>query len=531
MSRYRKFTTICCAAVFALGLAACGGGDDGLNTSQEQELQSDKAAAEKQVADLTMQINALRAQLGLDPDGEGDPAATIQDLQDEVARLQGEIADRDDKARMDQEEADRMAAAKTGKELFAALGGPADGNALGNINVMDTALSNGLTVNAASGAGSFTTDPDGDNGVNLKAGDSPGPLGSWAGTSYANTNAESKVVNEAVVYSNQGPGRSRAFSALGSDYEIMSTGDLKGYVTLVTAGTPASPNVLARVMAAAFNHSANQNHSAPDRSDAFYTRGEYAGAPGEFRCTGDCSSTNDGKGSPSALGGTWHFKPDAGANAMTHQPDADYLYYGWWVSKDKDGMPTAASAFTGMNGTVTPIPSGADPMTLEGSAMYAGHAAGKFALDYSKNKVLDGASDGGHFTADVMLTAKFGGNGAPNNGGVSGTINNFMANGESVDWSVSLHRATWDASTVGAFATPETDVDTTKADETMGTTWSIDGTAADRSGTWSGQMYDEMLGDPPAGDGSTVPTTVTGTFYSQFDKVGRMVGAFGANKQ
>ena len=63
-----------------------------------------------------------------------------------------------------------------------------------------------------------------------------------------------------------------------------------------------------------------------------------------------CTSTNDGKGSPSVLAGTWHFKPDAGANAMAHQPDANYLYYGWWVSKDKDGAPTAASAFVGFVG-------------------------------------------------------------------------------------------------------------------------------------------------------------------------------------
>ena len=44
-------------------------------------------------------------------------------------------------------------------------------------------------------------------------------------------------------------------------------------------------------------------------------------------------------------------------------------------------------------------------------------------------------------------------------------------------------------------------------------------------------MYDEMPGTAPDGDGSTVPTTVTGTFYSEFSTIGRMVGAFGASKQ
>lgn len=44
-------------------------------------------------------------------------------------------------------------------------------------------------------------------------------------------------------------------------------------------------------------------------------------------------------------------------------------------------------------------------------------------------------------------------------------------------------------------------------------------------------MYDEMPGDPPDGDGSNIPTTVTGTFYSELSTIGRMVGAFGASKQ
>jgi hypothetical protein len=67
-----------------------------------------------------------------------------------------------------------------------------------------------------------------------------------------------------------------------------------------------------------------------------------------------------------------------------------------------------------------------------------------------------------------------------------------------------------------------------------GTTWSIDGNAAPESGIWSGQMYDELPGltiATPPGDRSNVPTTVTGTFYSEFSTIGRMVGAFGADKQ
>ena len=249
-------------------------------------------------------------------------------------------------------------------------------------------------------------------------------------------------------------------------------------------------------------------------------------------CAGTCSSTNDGEGGPSALGGTWHFKPDTGA--MVHQPDEHYLYYGWWVSKDKDGDPTAASAFTGRAGTEGAGDS-LDPgwaaafadAALTGSATYAGHAAGKFAVD----NPLDGTGSGGHFTADASLSAKFSGETGV---GITGTINNFRLNDASEDagWSVSLHLATF--GDAGTFATPTADVAATDADETKGTTWSIGGNSAARSGTWSGTMYDELpggTGDTPPGDGSNIPTTVTGKFYSEFSTIGRMVGAFGADKQ
>ena len=527
MSRYRKITTICCAAVFALGLSACGGGDDGISVADRDAAVNDAVDAEKAKTDaLQMQIDALRAQLDLDPAGDEDLGDSIKDLQDEVTRLQGLVQAAADKDRMEQEDADRMAAAKTGKELFAALGGPTDGNALGNVGASDTNLSNGLTVDAANGAGTLTTDPD---DVTLKAGADAGSLGNWSGMNYAHAAAGTKVMNEAVIYNNKGPGRTRSFKDLGHIPASADSGvDFKGYITLDETHTPT----LARIGGDAFEHSGTQTYTYTADAGKYTTRGTYDGAPGEYRCTSPdraCAVTNDGKGGPSELVGVWHFKPDDGANAMAHQADAAYLYYGWWVSKDKNGMPTAASAFTGVSGTLPAgtMPTGTNaPDMLTGSAMYAGHAAGKFALDYSKNKLLDGASDGGHFTADVMLSAKFGPNATPNNGGISGTIDNFMANGESVPWSVALHRAAW--GNEGAF---KSEALVAGDGIGQGTTWSIDGTSAPESGEWGGQMYDEMPGNAPTGDGSNIPTTVTGTFYSVFESVGRMVGAFGANKQ
>ena len=532
MSRYRKFTTICCAVVFALGLAGCGGGSDGVPQATHDQVT-------ETVTELRAQIAALQARLGIE-DG-ADPGHDVADLQDQIDDLQKMVDDAEDKARMEAEEETRKANAATGKALFAALAGTdATNNSLANVTA-STLGTAGLGLTVANDAGTLTgavTVPT------LKAGDSAGALGSWSGTNYGDTNAETKVENAAVVYNNKGPGSSRSFAAAGITVYTGTTDatNIKGYVSL--GATPSDAAVLRRIGGAAFTHSGLQDHAYDSVSQtAFTTRGTYAGASGEYRCTGDCSSTNDGKGSPSALGGTWWFKPDAGTNAMTHTPDADYLYYGWWVQKDKDGDPTAASAFTGTVGTA-PAGSGtpillADGAAITGSATYVGHAAGKFALDYSKSKLIDGASDGGHFTADVELTATFGGGTpTPTNAGVTGFIDNFRLNDGTEDplWRVTLHRANW--GTTGAFATPATDVDTTMANETLGTTWSIDGTAADRSGTWSGQMYDEMPGNTdsvPPGDGSNIPTTTTGTFYSEYgagtSTVGRMVGAFGATKE
>ena len=402
----------------------------------------------------------------------------------------------------DKGDEDMKAMAATGKALHAALGGPAeDNNALNNI-AAPTLSAAGLVIDAAAGAGAFdaTDDPNPDP-VTLKAGDSAGALGSWNGMDYVPTTGtgDDKVTNEARVYTNRGEPETDDFG----DVHVLTDGSLEV--------TDANLNL---VRAADFTHSGTQNHQVPDRSDAVYVEGTYDGAPGTYSCTATCSSTNDSSGSPSDLGGTWTFTPDKGAEVS--QPDAHYLYYGWWVSKDNEGNPTAASAFAGRAGTDA-ADDGLDVVdltadTLTGSATYVGNAAGKFAID----NPLDGTGNGGHFTADAMLEAKFSGT----DPGVTGTIDNFRLNDGSEDpgWSVSLAR--------GGLAA--TGIEAPAADPTV---WSINGNKAPASGTWSGTMYDEMPGDPPDGDGSNLPTTVTGTFYSEFSNIGRMVGAFGAEKQ
>ena len=512
----KDFRYMAIVAVAAAGLALAGcSSSSGVSTSERDAAVEAEQAKTKALQD---RIDALYAALGIDEDA--DPNATIADLQTKANELEQMVADKE----MADAEADRMAAAKTGKDLFAAL----------TADPLSLIGADGATLSSTG----LTIDADGNPGIEanpvLKAGDSAGALGSWNGTHYASTTGTgaSKVTNAAVVYNNRGPGRSQSFAAAEITVQpgTATTPHIPGYVTLENVSIPDNVH-LARIMAAAFTHSGNQDHAYDAVNDAaFTTRGTYAGAPGEYRCTGECSSTNDGKGSPTTLAGTWHFKPDAGTSAMTHQPDAHYLYYGWWVSKDNDGLPTAASAFVREFGDVDGTGGTGDTAsgeTLTGSATYVGHAAGKFALDYSRNKVLDGASHGGHFTADAELNATFGPGATA---GVTGTIDNFRLNDGSEDpgWSVKLNRSS-------AWAT---DGGITGPTAGAATVWSIDEVAAAASGTWSGTMYDEMPGntdDTPPGDGSNIPTTVTGTFYSEYGAstssvVGRMVGAFGANR-
>ena len=412
------------------------------------------------------------------------------------------------------DEAMAKANAELGKNLHASIEdnaptSPARQNGLFTLAVDGTLTIAGPT---AGGPGRFEGDDFPANPPAMKPGASAGSLGGWAGANYAHTHTTTKVVNEARVYNNQGPGKTVTFAKAGYTVATDTTAtDVEGYLTL-----DATDNAtLGRIMAPTFTHSGTQTHQKAERADALYVRGTYDGAPGTYRCSGDvaCSSTNDGKGSPSALAGTWHFKPDAGAMVM--QPDANYLYYGWWVNKNKDGEPMLATAFVGTVGTVA---NGGDLTALTGSATYAGHAVGKWAI----NNVLDGTGNGGHFTADAKLEATFG-TGAT--AGVTGTIDNFRLNDGTEDpgWSVALQRGGLGATggTIGAGA---------PADQPK-TVWSIDGNKSMAAGNWGGTMYDELPGDPPDGDGSNLPTTVTGTFYSEFSTIGRMVGAFGAEKQ
>ncbi len=365
-------------------------------------------------------------------------------------------------------------------------------------------------------------DTDGLASVPLKASGSAGSLDGWSGMNYAHMDSGTKVANSAVVYTNQGAPTTETFaSEYGTGGDSVTEGTYTPDNRRLAIDVSATANSK-KMKSSRFPTVGSQNFPpAQSGGSEVSFSGTYDGASGTYLCTtanaaNGCAATYTPTGGIT-LTGTWIFTHAVGA--MVSRADGDYLYFGWWLRKDKDDMPTHASAFSGVAGTVA-APT-VSYTTLAGSATYVGKAVGKFAL----SNPLDGTGNAGHFTADATLTAKFGANEAPTNGGVTGVIENFMANGASVPWSVKLNRAAW--GDTGSFA-PADDATTTTVDEsvTAGTVWSIDGNAAPASGIWSGQMYDEK-----ARDGSDVPTTAIGTFQSEFSSIGRMVGAFGANKQ
>ena len=80
MSTYRKLMTFGCAAVLALGLAACGGGGDDDTTDAPTTMEPTEPTPAEQIAALQAEINALRAELGLDPVDIDDLTGSVSDL-------------------------------------------------------------------------------------------------------------------------------------------------------------------------------------------------------------------------------------------------------------------------------------------------------------------------------------------------------------------------------------------------------------------------------------------------------------------
>ena len=157
-------------------------------------------------------------------------------------------------------------------------------------------------------------------------------------------------------------------------------------------------------------------------------------------------------------------------------------------------MPTGASAFTTDRGTTT-TGDAVTTLPAAGTAKYNGGAAGKYAL----HSATGGINDAGHFTARATIDADF------KKMMVSGRIDQFTgADGESREWTVDLLEVKG--------------VDSTTIADGM-TQWTIGEKAADKAGSWKGELENMKDGRP---------SVATGTFYATYGSEGAMAGGFGA---
>ncbi len=267
-------------------------------------------------------------------------------------------------------------------------------------------------------------------------------------------------------------------------------------------------------------------------------RGVFDAVPGEFICTPSgenvCAArlTSDQYSADKLgvmLGGAeakgasfnqnkavWQFKPDdpdAPTTAGAPLLDEGYSTYGWWLHKSEDGGTWTASAFYALRdpggGAVREI-SNLTRDALQGKATYTGGAGGHYAISSS----VAADSHSGWFEADASLDVDFSAN------TVTGTVNGFrtgVLDSSTADtaraWSVELLKKPFVAD--GGFDQPIAG---------GGTKWTMDGTAANASGSWEGSFYES--GDVTDG----LPDVAVGTFYTEYHNLGRLVGGFGVNK-
>ena len=339
----------------------------------------------------------------------------------------------------------------------------------------------------------------------------------WKGKRYTRTSPASEGMYEAVVYSNvEAPTQGRKFGSAEAgtgatrpfEYTLANgtlTADEADGVGATENAFVASRVDFTGVTRSAGTETFNLPSPNPNEETVIDVPGSYHGVSGTYYCdTGDGTSTcsaDVAAGGGFTLGGsgTWTFKPGDANARVTDMKDNAYASYGWWIHKAANDGDFTASAFHDFKGEAGTV----EISTLVGgTATYVGGATGKYAL----HSTTGGTNDAGHFTARAMLEADF------EDDMITGTVDQFMgADGMSRKWSVELKETG-----IGADGT-------ITALTTEGTVWTIDGTAADAAGSWSGNLREE------GSDG--VPKVATGTFYSEFGRdAGKMVGAFGANK-
>ena len=440
-------------------------------------------------------------------------AKSRNDAEAEKERMAEEEAEKERMAEEEEAEKKRMAEmAATAAKLYAGISAP-QGDVTSPATTDRAAGYNtdgDLLVSV--GDGTNTPTPvnlsDDDEGTMVAA-----DPNDWKGMMYTSG------MIEARVYSNVGePTEGQMFSAAYPYDQVPVDGDNTELAIDVTAN-----GVLPRIDIPSLENLEVgwRLFELPTNTVRVMLDGSYHGVPGTYHCApvsgSVCAAQKTASGftlggvttgaTPTfaTSGGTWRFIATDVSTRLMDTPDTDYASYGWWIHKSEDDETYSASAFVANRGTVA---AAAGITGLMGMAKYTGGAAGKYALRSSTG----GTNDAGHFTAKATLEANF------NDDMITGTIDMFVgADGQRRDdWKVELMKqGIGDTGII---------LGTDGTGTAMMTKWTIGETAADAAGSWSGSLYEN-------GDDDGVPQIATGTFNSEYGTAGKMVGAFGVERE
>ncbi|MDE2789060.1 MAG: hypothetical protein OXI81_01370 [Paracoccaceae bacterium] len=243
--------------------------------------------------------------------------------------------------------------------------------------------------------------------------------------------------------------------------------------------------------------------------------GTFYGMRGTFTCS-NCQVERGDNGMVTPSGDLTFtpgdsFDPDTDL-ARSIVDDLNYTHFGYWMKSTKQRDGTYVHDIETFSGGMTATAD--DLSTVVGSASYYGAAGGVYVKKTGTGDAL--VVTDGMFTADAMLTAKFGGSGiaVDDQFKISGTISDFMDGGSDLGFSDLMLNADFGGGPGAVHSS------TTVTDTFMGSTQ-----GGGKTGKWSGAFHGKESED--AAD--AFPTDVSGQFNGHFVN-GHVAGAFGAEK-
>ena len=518
MSGRKNPMTICGAALFALGVAACGGGGGGGGTGSSGPSPSDIAglfAAAQDARDETAAaVEAAERAVGdameyaamLDTSSVGGDSMTAIENARKV--LDAETAA--ERAVMDAEAA--LQAARDAKAKAEAL--PSDHTNRGSlIAALDAAIgyaeervaaaneqAEGMALDAAVTAveGTDTNNPMGPvshgEAVATAVGGALGPAGGNDGRgARVEFDYIAAAVPDGAVEMDDHQGMTWAAIVGEANLRDMRIGMAGGGTRPVKAASVAATDASAAIPV---NTPANAVADGTEYTNAV-NGSAWQGIAGTVFCAGsDCEVSSGG-----LLTGSWYFTPDlprepyvAADDGMGYLRETLYARFGHWLTVDAGSGETTVHAYASTAAMGDPALGAPAGDLAESSASYSGKAAGMSVhMTFDDQGARTGISSGA-FTADVSLTARFGA--APT---VSGTISGFEGDAVDAGWSVELGEAVLSGSIE-------------EAGDTRGT---------GQAGEWTARAY---------GETDQRPAGILGGFNAHFTD-GHAAGAYATRKQ